>query len=163
MALPRIDVPIAYAWCETRVPADMKVGRWGGALRHVERFSSETAVAQMAYGRAELAKGYDATARPLPGPLVPLVGPSGRGVPVRPSPGATWVDLDSDGQFDAKYHYETSKGMAIWLDDEWIKATSPEGLANGAILEDGRTVRFDPSKGEWVLTASKGGLPSSME
>ncbi len=62
--LPRIDLPIAYGWCELHVPRDMAVDRWAGPMQHVERYSSETAVASLTYGRAELAEGYKLEDRP---------------------------------------------------------------------------------------------------
>ncbi|MGB2823670.1 MAG: secretin N-terminal domain-containing protein, partial [Phycisphaerae bacterium] len=62
--LPRIDLPIAYGWCEMHVPRDMAVGQWAGPMQHVERYSSETAVASLTYGRAELAEGYRPEDRP---------------------------------------------------------------------------------------------------
>lgn len=57
--LPRVDLPIAYAWCEAHVPDNMDVARWGGPLREVEQFSSETATASMSYGRSVAAEGYE--------------------------------------------------------------------------------------------------------
>jgi hypothetical protein len=57
LELPRIDIPIAYAWCETFVPEAMDVEEWGGALTPVERFSREIATVRLAYGRAEAAPG----------------------------------------------------------------------------------------------------------
>jgi len=56
--LPRIDVPIAYAWAEAYLPETMTVSRWGGPMKRVDRYSSETATASMSYGRSELAEGY---------------------------------------------------------------------------------------------------------
>jgi len=56
--LPRVDIPIAYAWCQAYVPEGMKVRRWSGPLANVARYSSETAVAHLGYGRGELAEGY---------------------------------------------------------------------------------------------------------
>lgn len=58
LPLPTIDLPIAYGWCDLYAPAGMKVRQWGGAMRQVEQFSSETAVASLSYGSAELAEGY---------------------------------------------------------------------------------------------------------
>ena len=77
VTLPRIDLPIAYAWCETYWPEEMTVRRWAGLLEHVERFSSETAAASMDYGKAELAEGYKQDRRirmpriGLPGAMAP--------------------------------------------------------------------------------------------
>ena len=59
LPLPRVDIPIAYAWCQTYVPEGMKVRQWSGPLRSVEKYSSETATAYLGYGRGELAEGYD--------------------------------------------------------------------------------------------------------
>ena len=58
LPLPTIDLPIAYGWCDLYAPAGMKVRQWGGPMRKVEQFSSETAVASLSYGSAELAEGY---------------------------------------------------------------------------------------------------------
>jgi len=64
LPLPRIDLPIAYGWCEVRVPDDLHVRQWSGPLRHVRRYSSETAVASLTYGRGEMAEGYTDKDRP---------------------------------------------------------------------------------------------------
>lgn len=66
LALPRIDVPIAYAWCEAYVPEGMEVPEWGGPLRAVERYSNETATATMSYGLGMAAEGYRPATRPAP-------------------------------------------------------------------------------------------------
>jgi len=58
LPLPKIDIPIAYAWCETWVPETMDVLKWSGPLRRVDRFSSETATASLEYGSSRLAEGY---------------------------------------------------------------------------------------------------------
>lgn len=65
--LPRIDLPIAYAWCELYVPDAMTVDRWAGPLERVGRFSSETAVASLTYGHGELAE-RPAGEQPVPPP-----------------------------------------------------------------------------------------------
>ncbi|HUT59487.1 MAG TPA: secretin N-terminal domain-containing protein [Phycisphaerae bacterium] len=56
--LPRIDLPVAYGWCEAYVPDGMKINRWSGPMKPVERFTSETATASLDYGYSELAEGY---------------------------------------------------------------------------------------------------------
>ncbi len=66
--LPAIDLPIAYGWCETYVPAGMEVKQWSGAMRKVVRFSSETATASLDYGWGELAEGYTKKDRPTTPP-----------------------------------------------------------------------------------------------
>jgi len=66
LTLPRIDLPIAYAWCEAHVPDGIRVDRWTGPLKRVERYSSETATAGLAYGRGLAAEGYRLRARPTP-------------------------------------------------------------------------------------------------
>jgi len=63
LPLPRVDLPIAYAWCEAYVPDGLDVRDWSGPLTNVEQYSSETAVAQLGYGRSELAEGYTAEKR----------------------------------------------------------------------------------------------------
>jgi len=55
LPLPRIDLPIAYAWCEAYVPDGITVRKVTGPLRRVDRYSSETATAHLGYGR-----GYSA-------------------------------------------------------------------------------------------------------
>ena len=64
LRLPRIDLPIAYGWCELHVPDGMKVRQWAGPMEQVQRYSSETAVASLTYGRGELAEGYRPEDRP---------------------------------------------------------------------------------------------------
>ncbi len=66
LPLPRIDVPVAYGWCELRVPEQMDARAWHGVLRRVQQFSHQTARASMAYGSAELAEGYSVANRPAP-------------------------------------------------------------------------------------------------
>ena len=77
--LPRIDLPIAYAWCEAHVPARMRIASWAGPLRRVDRFATETAVATLGYGRGIAAEGYGPrlrpTAEPKTGPLLPATPP----------------------------------------------------------------------------------------
>ncbi|MGC9453645.1 MAG: hypothetical protein ACP5HU_02165 [Phycisphaerae bacterium] len=69
--LPRIDLPIAYAWCELYMPQTAKVRRWAGPLEQVDRFSSETAVAGLTYGSGELADDSAAVPRPGMQPTLP--------------------------------------------------------------------------------------------
>ena len=52
VALPRIDAPVAYAWCQARVPRRMKGMKVSGVMRPVEQYSSQTAQASMTYGSA---------------------------------------------------------------------------------------------------------------
>jgi len=54
-ALPRTDLSIAYARCALMLPEGMKVKEWGGALRKVPSWSSETAEMEFEYGRGYLA------------------------------------------------------------------------------------------------------------
>jgi len=56
--LPRVDMPIAYAWSEVYLPDGMKIVRASGPMRRVEQYSSETAVAKIGYGKSEAAEGY---------------------------------------------------------------------------------------------------------
>ena len=65
LPLPRIDLPIAYAWCEAYVPDDMHVSKWRGPLRRVEQYSSETATATLGYGRGLAAEGYKPMEKPV--------------------------------------------------------------------------------------------------
>ena len=82
LPLPTIDLPIAYGWCDLYAPAGMKVRQWGGPMRKVEQFSSETAVASLSYGSAELAEGYRQEDRvktvkaPKPTPALIKTGPA---------------------------------------------------------------------------------------
>jgi hypothetical protein len=64
LPLPRIDLPVAYAWCELYVPRGAELANWTGPMRRVDAFSSETATASLTYGAAELAEGYDEDDRP---------------------------------------------------------------------------------------------------
>jgi tetratricopeptide (TPR) repeat protein len=66
LPLPRIDLPIAYAWCEVYVPKGMEVSRWTGPLKQVQKYSNETASASLGYGLGLAAEGYKPTARPEP-------------------------------------------------------------------------------------------------
>ncbi|MFW6133328.1 MAG: hypothetical protein ACOC8F_05475 [Planctomycetota bacterium] len=59
LPLPRIDLPVAYAWCEAYVPRAMRIEGTSGAMRRVERYASETAAARLTYGVGQLAAGYD--------------------------------------------------------------------------------------------------------
>ncbi|MDP6543681.1 MAG: hypothetical protein QGH60_06775 [Phycisphaerae bacterium] len=52
VALPRIDVPIAYAWCQANMPGGMRRLKFSGVMRPVTQYSSETALASMTYGSA---------------------------------------------------------------------------------------------------------------
>ncbi|MGB2796261.1 MAG: hypothetical protein WBD44_03235, partial [Phycisphaerae bacterium] len=54
-ALPRTDLSIAYARCALMLPEGMKVKEWGGPLRKVPSWSSETAEMEFEYGRGYLA------------------------------------------------------------------------------------------------------------
>jgi len=54
-ALPRTDLSIAYARCALMLPEGMKVKAWGGPLRKVPSWSSETAEMEFEYGRGYLA------------------------------------------------------------------------------------------------------------
>ena len=83
--LPRIDVPIAYAWCEAYLPETMAVTRWAGPLKRVDRYSSETATASMAYGRSELAEGYKRADRFTPHTPAPIQPPTTRPATTRPA------------------------------------------------------------------------------
>jgi len=66
LPLPRIDLPIAYAWCEACVPEGMRVRKWTGPLAKVDRYSNETATASMSYGLGMAAEGYKPRERPIP-------------------------------------------------------------------------------------------------
>lgn len=66
MPLPRIDLPIAYAWCQAYVPEEIAASAWSGPLRKVAEFSSQTARASLSYGRGTLAEGYAESSRPAP-------------------------------------------------------------------------------------------------
>ncbi|MBT3202136.1 MAG: hypothetical protein HN350_19710, partial [Phycisphaerales bacterium] len=52
VALPRIDIPIAYAWCQGHMPAEMGRAKYSGVMTPVEQYSSQTALASMTYGSA---------------------------------------------------------------------------------------------------------------
>lgn len=64
LQLPRIDLPVAYAWCNAYLPEKMKVSDWRGTLKQVERFSSETATESLGYGVGMATEGYAAMAKP---------------------------------------------------------------------------------------------------
>ena len=71
--LPRIDLPVAYAWALAHVPDEMKVRRWSGPMINVNQYSSETAIAHLGYGSGELAEGHTAEKRiktPVRPPIV---------------------------------------------------------------------------------------------
>lgn len=77
--LLRLDMPIAYAWCEAYVPSGMDVKHWGGLFKPVEQYSSQTAVATMSYGQGQLAQRYREQDRVKPKDgRAPLVGKNGR-------------------------------------------------------------------------------------
>lgn len=86
LPLPKIDLPIAYAWAEAYVPRAMGVHRWSGPLRRVDRFSSETATASLEYGSSRLAEGYTRRIKPV-SEEEPPPGPKPR--PVQPKPTVT--------------------------------------------------------------------------
>ncbi|MDP6637472.1 MAG: hypothetical protein QGG42_21445 [Phycisphaerae bacterium] len=52
IALPQIDIPIAYAWCQANMPDGMSRVKFSGVMQPVEQYSSETALASMTYGSA---------------------------------------------------------------------------------------------------------------
>lgn len=82
VTLPRVDLPIAYAWCEAYMPWELELERWSGPMANVQRYSSETALAQLAYGSGELAEGYNEKSRPrvaLAGPAAPVASPNKKG------------------------------------------------------------------------------------
>jgi len=85
--LPRIDLPIAYAWCELYAPKGMDVRRWSGPMRNVEQYSSETAIAHLGYGRSELAEGYKTEKRDLPTIARMPATPTQRPAASTPAPG----------------------------------------------------------------------------
>ncbi|KKN55302.1 hypothetical protein LCGC14_0583930, partial [marine sediment metagenome] len=72
LPVPQIDLPIAYAWCETYVPDALNVQRWSGPMANVAQYSSETASAELGYGSGQLAEGYSAEKR-LTGPQAQVV------------------------------------------------------------------------------------------
>ena len=57
LALPRTDLPVAYARCALMLPDGMKTGEWGGVLRLAQTWSSETANIEFEYGTGHLAAG----------------------------------------------------------------------------------------------------------
>lgn len=71
LQLPRIDLPVAYAWCNAYLPEKMKVSDWRGTLKQVERFSSETATESLGYGVGMATEGYAAMAKPGKTALAP--------------------------------------------------------------------------------------------
>ncbi|HDZ20101.1 MAG TPA: hypothetical protein ENH80_00310 [Phycisphaerae bacterium] len=83
LPLPRVDLPIAYAWSELYAPPEMQVSRWAGPLRPVQAYSNETAVAQLGYGSGQLAEGFAARSRMTPGERLeqPWAQPRGTGLP----------------------------------------------------------------------------------
>ena len=89
--LPIIDLPVAYGWCEAYIPSGMRIRKWSGGMKHVERYSSETARANLAYGMGELAAGYEQAerirpqGRPAPGPGVPAPVAALTPIPAKPA------------------------------------------------------------------------------
>ena len=71
--LPRIDLPIAYAWCEASLPRNLETKRWRGAFRPVDVFSNQTAQTYFGYGRGEAAAGYRPEDRPTTGLITGLL------------------------------------------------------------------------------------------
>ena len=65
LPLPRIDLPIAYAWCQAYLPEGMKVERWTGPMRAVKQYAGEAPAASLDYGHGELADGYRRPDRPI--------------------------------------------------------------------------------------------------
>jgi autotransporter-associated beta strand protein len=55
LPLPRTDLPVAYARCALMLPDGLKVSEWGGPLREVGKWSSETAQREFEYGSGHLA------------------------------------------------------------------------------------------------------------
>lgn len=80
--LPTIDMPIAYAWCEAYVPTGMEVTQWTGPFKRVAEYSSETARADLAYGRSIAAEGYERD-RASVGPALPEERPPALDAPSR--------------------------------------------------------------------------------
>ncbi|MBL7134115.1 MAG: hypothetical protein ISS78_08455 [Phycisphaerae bacterium] len=80
--LPRIDMPIAYAWCEGYLPQGAGKLEFAGALQPVEEYSSKTAVATLGYGQAVALK--PPKPEPRPRPLAPEPAPKPR---AKPAPG----------------------------------------------------------------------------
>jgi len=66
LPLPRVDLPIAYAWCQALLPPGMQAKQWAGPLTQVAQYSNETATAYLGYGRGEAAAGYKQADRPTP-------------------------------------------------------------------------------------------------
>ncbi|MDP6380838.1 MAG: hypothetical protein QF662_05800, partial [Phycisphaerae bacterium] len=56
VSLPRVDILVAYGWCEAYLPEDLSAKDWHGPMRNVRRYASETAQAEFEYGRGHLAK-----------------------------------------------------------------------------------------------------------
>jgi hypothetical protein len=66
LALPRTDLPVAYARCALMLPEGMETRSWSGPLRRTDAWSSETAELEFEYGRGHLAKA------PPPPPVQPV-------------------------------------------------------------------------------------------
>ena len=79
-ALPQIDVPIAYAWCEAYLPEGAGKLEFAGVMQPVEEYSSKTAVATLGYGQAIALKP------PKPRPLTPAPAKLKPGPPVKRAP-----------------------------------------------------------------------------
>ena len=79
LALPRTDLPVAYARCALMLPDGMQARQWQGVLRQADAWSSETAELEFQYGTGHVAPGARA-APELPEPLAP----SRRGKPEPP-------------------------------------------------------------------------------
>lgn len=66
--LPRIDLPIAYAWGEAYLPSNLDLRKWSGPMRPVEQFSSQIAKASLDYGYGELAEAISHVVSPKAAP-----------------------------------------------------------------------------------------------
>jgi hypothetical protein len=51
LALPMVNVPVAYTTCSLYAPPSIRLRRWDGTLKHVRRFTTEGDHAEMATGR----------------------------------------------------------------------------------------------------------------
>ncbi|HUU10876.1 MAG TPA: hypothetical protein VM431_10105 [Phycisphaerae bacterium] len=79
LALPRTDLPVAYARCALMLPDGMQARQWQGVLRQADTWSSETAELEFQYGTGHVAPGARSGPE-LPEPLAP----SRRGKPEPP-------------------------------------------------------------------------------
>ncbi len=109
--LPGIDLPIAYAWCETYVPPGMEVKKWSGVLKKVARFSSETATASLDYGWGEMAEGYSKDDRPTvkPKPTTTPQPTTTQPIPGKPSTVSRLVADSSAISSLARNYYRAGK------------------------------------------------------